>query len=425
MSRRARSAAEPQSDVLISPKYLSPANAASRGEWQALYDVAVRFRNAAPWEWVEETQIFGVRNPENGEVGYCCIMGEMGEHCALAVYRGSIGLAGLQKIQAGDGPDGPFLDLMEALNAQDCLMASFEDRDEIEEPDEQVLKALRLRFRGSGAWPLFRSYAPGGIPWILTRPEVRFLTQALEQSLLVAHRLQQDQSLLPELVSPSGPFLVRIRESAPEEAGSGPWHDDLLMAEPIPQSEPPPTPLDAEAITRLRALPQVDVVVEMDMSQVPEPTQNEDGERPMFPYVLLVAQRPPKSKTAGRAAVTPGRRRVSGRQSRRRSSRAAEETGPLLFAEPAMPSDARKRFATVLAELVENTGSRPAQIAVPGQIAFDSLVRTAEALDIELLQQKTPSITAAQRELMGALGDLDDAEPDDSDSLAALMGLLD
>ena len=33
-------------------------------EWQALYEVAAKFREIEPWAWVNEEDIFGVRNPE-------------------------------------------------------------------------------------------------------------------------------------------------------------------------------------------------------------------------------------------------------------------------------------------------------------------------------------------------------------------------
>ena len=48
-------------------------------EWKALYEAAIEFRKIEPWNWVTETEIFGVQNPQTGEIGDCCIMGELGE----------------------------------------------------------------------------------------------------------------------------------------------------------------------------------------------------------------------------------------------------------------------------------------------------------------------------------------------------------
>jgi hypothetical protein len=51
----------------------------SRDEWRRLYQAAAAFKEAAPWEWMIEDEIFGVQNPESKEVGYCSIMGMAGE----------------------------------------------------------------------------------------------------------------------------------------------------------------------------------------------------------------------------------------------------------------------------------------------------------------------------------------------------------
>src|SRR5579872_5233461 len=123
-------------------------------EWRRLYEAAVVFRDAAPWEWMWDAEVFGVQSPESGEIGYCCVMGRLGEHFALAVYEGSAGLEGLWQMRL-DPPSG---DPAEMLALQKCLMASFEDRSLLQKPDLEIIKQLGLKFRGRSVWPLFRSY---------------------------------------------------------------------------------------------------------------------------------------------------------------------------------------------------------------------------------------------------------------------------
>lgn len=137
-------------------------------ELKTLYDAAIEFRKIEPWKWVKETDIFGVQNPKTNEVGYCCIMGEMGEVLAMAVYNGTEGLNGYQQIRKGQvKPEDP-----DSLHIQDCLIVSFENKGFVEKEDIQLINKLGYKFRGRNACPMFRSYKPGYFPWFLSRDEV-------------------------------------------------------------------------------------------------------------------------------------------------------------------------------------------------------------------------------------------------------------
>jgi hypothetical protein len=58
-------------------------------EWRRLYESAVRIKEMSPWEWMTETDVFGVRSPETGELGFVSVMGLLGEHYAVSLYLGS------------------------------------------------------------------------------------------------------------------------------------------------------------------------------------------------------------------------------------------------------------------------------------------------------------------------------------------------
>src|SRR3990170_4674903 len=155
-------------------------------EWRELYDAAIDFKQAKCWDWMWDSDLFGVQDPERGEVGYCCVMGRAGEHFALAVYLGTEGLESYHKIQRNDGSLSDF----DAILLQKCLMASFEDRKLLTNRDFEAIKVLGLKFKGHNSWPLFRSYVPGYFPWHLNREEAKFLTVALRQAVDVALRFK-------------------------------------------------------------------------------------------------------------------------------------------------------------------------------------------------------------------------------------------
>src|SRR5262249_20651700 len=151
-----------------------------------LYQAAIAFRDIASWDWMSDSDIFGVQNPDSGEIAYCCIMGQLGQLYGIAAYLGSDGLAVYEKLRSGAiQPEDPDLGYI-----QRCLMASFNDRRALQKPDLQIIKQLGLKFRGQHAWPLFRSYRPGYYPWYLEAAEAQFLTHILEQAKTVARRYQ-------------------------------------------------------------------------------------------------------------------------------------------------------------------------------------------------------------------------------------------
>jgi len=90
----------------------------SLDEWQALYEAATAFRNARCWEWMYDDDLFGVMDPETGEIAYCCIMGRLGKQYALGAYLGSEGLQSLLAIM-----ESPYKLSPDLFFTQKCIMA--------------------------------------------------------------------------------------------------------------------------------------------------------------------------------------------------------------------------------------------------------------------------------------------------------------
>ncbi|WEK55264.1 MAG: hypothetical protein P0Y55_04155 [Candidatus Cohnella colombiensis] len=156
-------------------------------DWRSLYEAAIAFKQNSCWNWMNEDHIFGLQNPFNGEIGYCCVLGQLGEVYALSVYLGAGGLAGITRMQQQTGGKGSF----DMIELQKCLMASFDDRNRLDSSSLKMIKELGMKFRGANAWPNFVSMEPGYLPWKLTsQQEVQFLTIALEQTIEVSKQYQ-------------------------------------------------------------------------------------------------------------------------------------------------------------------------------------------------------------------------------------------
>lgn len=248
---------------------------ASLDELRRLYDLAAAFKAQAPWTYMLEHEIFGVRNPETGEIGWISVMGHLGEHLALAVYPGSESLFGFIRLSSGEISDVPTY-LFEIRQ----LQVSWEDREDLHRQDLEAIKALGLKFRGRQAWPMFRSFVPGHMPWFVTSEEARFLAVALEQGLEVTRRLASDKGILRP--TREGYYLVRTLTAQG-------WTDTRFS--PVPPSPPPPPPVDRQRLAAMRQKhPLAPITVQVDIFPVPGYIQEAPDQRPYLGYAVLVVE---------------------------------------------------------------------------------------------------------------------------------------
>jgi hypothetical protein len=334
-------------------------------EWRGLYESAVRIKEISPWEWMTETDVFGVRSPETGELGFISVMGLLGQHYAVSLYLGSEGIHGFLDLQEM----GPFAD-PGALIQIPQLQASFENREELDKRDRQVIKDLGLKFRGRNAWPMFRSYRPSLFPWFLEAGEVRFLSCALEQLADVAPRFREDSSLL----EPSGGESYLLR--APRQEGRRRRWEDASMG--VPPLDAPPIEVEMEVpkIEALGRLPRGEVRLEVDFFMFPAPVQDE-GDRPYFPHMLLV--------------VDAGSGMVLG--------------SDLLTPHPSMEA-MWGRVPENLADQLLAMQLAPAKISVDSELLFDLLQPLASEAGFDLeLSLSLPSLEPARENLLQTFGE--------------------
>jgi hypothetical protein len=245
--------------------------------WRRLYESAVKTKKLAPWEWMSETDVFGIEDPESGKIGLVSVMGALGEHFSVALYRDIEAFYHMRRLTPDDMRNDP----AQVLHVPH-LQAAFEDRGFVEAQDQRIIKELGLKFRGRNAWPVFRSYRPGYHPWYLESEEVLRLSIALEQLLDVAPRFLENPSLLPS--SEKDRYLVRRLNREGRER----WEDiSVLIPEPPPvRPVAPPIPSN---VGTLKRLPRKKKTVEVDFSSFPV-IIGKKGDRPRLPYLFLAVE---------------------------------------------------------------------------------------------------------------------------------------
>lgn len=254
----------------------------SNEEWKKLYKLMSKLKEMEPWEWLVEQDIFAVQNPETEEIGFVSVMGAIGEHYSIGVYRGEDGLRGFWDFQDNysEEDDLAFQKLIEIPQ----LQASFEDREYLYNEDREIIKKLGLTFRGKGAWPMFRSYTPGFVPWFINSAEAQFLINALEQTIEVSLRVKDDPDILFQDDEDGYLLRKRIKKGNKVQWQDFIWHESM---EPPKQIE---FLSDKIAFEKIRSIPNREVSLEMDIFMSPHAVHERD-EKPYYPYILLLLDR--------------------------------------------------------------------------------------------------------------------------------------
>ncbi|OMF35805.1 hypothetical protein BK133_10115 [Paenibacillus sp. FSL H8-0548] len=248
-------------------------------QWKKLYDSAIAFKAAEPWNVLENYHIFAVKEPNTNRTGYCCVMGAGGELFGMALYLGTGGLNTLLAMFNDQLADDP-------LYVQHCLMLSFDDREDLHPNEREQIKALGLKFRGRGAWPAFKIHEPGFYPWPLqTAEDVIFLTAALEQAIYVAQAAAEDPDAYLEFQDKK----VLTRVPASEINGAIAWDTEWLIPEEEAQEELPQSVavINELQLAKLKkTIKRTSGIWELDCFFMPTPVSDEG--RPYFPMGFVV-----------------------------------------------------------------------------------------------------------------------------------------
>ncbi len=321
------------------------------GQWKRAYGQAWKLRKLAPWEWMHDGDIFGFEDPETGSQYFISIMGNLGQHYAMAVYPGAENLYQILKMyQPGSESEKENIFFRTGQ-----IQLSFEDRDYLESQDLLITKwvGLERRLRGPNAWPCFRNTIPGRIPWFVGKEELRILMLAIEQILEVAPRLRDAlEEVETMLVRVMAEHKVLMRVPV-QEGGELRWEEHVKTIEP-----PPPRvfacPLEDSEIERLRKFPVSDNEFEVALQVVSEQFVHPNEEEAPYAPWLAVAIETEAGSVAGHKVLI------------------ADPSIDVVFGGPSQ----------ALVEALAATESRPKAVAVKDEESAALVAETCRRLDI-------------------------------------------
>ena len=254
-------------------KRSSPLTAISQAVWKQLYDAAFRVKELAPWEFMEEENLFGIQPSDTKEPAFISIMGARGEHFAVAVYPSVSGWSRFWDLQRGVNDFPRHETLLETPH----LQMAFGRQEELESEEKRLIRTLGYTPKGEFDWPYFRSQRPGHAPWFIRPSEVNLLLAAMEQVLDVAPRYNEADGY----AAINEPVWMRIQHGSGSDAT---WTDELreYPYEPLALNIQYPE-IALEAVC---SLPVSNIRLEVDVPILFTPI-GKRHERPKFPYVLL------------------------------------------------------------------------------------------------------------------------------------------
>jgi hypothetical protein len=331
--------------------------------WLNLYQAADQFKKLEPWVWLTNVHLFGVRSPRDHRIGYCCVMGSGKEMYGLAVYLGTEGLQTVLEMLNGEFTDDP-------LFAQHCYMLSFGSRDELYPEEYERLNELGLSYQGKTAWPSFRLYEPGYVPWPLTqRDDMVFLTEILHQAIEVCLTYRQNPDAL--LAGNGERFLVRVPLTE-GESDTMQWRSEWQEPDPADQWQPAGRAAVVDELRMVKARRAVNGdagIWEVDSFYIPMPIEEEG--RPFYPTLNIIAD---------------------------------QETGQILHYGLTPQKEASENLAEGLLALIEMHRVKPTRLAVRTSQMEEELARVIAGFGlVSRIEPHLPAIEEFQRSVGGRL----------------------
>lgn len=344
-----------------------------------LLKLAFEYRKTKLWTKMWDNDVFALEL-EDGTIAYISIMGQLGEHNAIAVYPGEQAFQTFLKILKSEdlGPISP-IEEMELAVSQDCLQLAFEDEFDLVEGELEEIRAFKrankIRVGGDRPHPVLRTYHPNRLPKPMTDPnEMSTLKQAVEATIYVAGLTKKELApfLTPNNLEPGqqNPLLIkdgssfRVKDNITIPALEKKVYEKVVVSN---------TFLLGQLKKMLKKGPKQNL--ECELVLFPEPVMVDDDPEPVFPYCLF-------SVDANTGMALP----------------------------PILSNDFLKHPDEILNQLLKNwihQNTKPGSIVVPNERTYVLLLDTCEKLGIKIKQGPTPELDEFEVSFLSQMHDDD------------------
>ena len=101
--------------------------------------VAFQYRDTELWKELTDSDVFAFRLSD-GETGYCCVMGNAGEHLALGFYRGRKGFTTYLKTISLGNAHLSEIEMFEMTTTFDCINCDFMQASDMDVKTKKIIR---------------------------------------------------------------------------------------------------------------------------------------------------------------------------------------------------------------------------------------------------------------------------------------------
>jgi hypothetical protein len=313
-----------------------------------VYQLAINFREATPWKWMRESDIFAVQSPVSGKRAYCCIMGKAGLLYALGIYDGDKGIQSLMNLQ--DSEFSEPIDQMKAGLEQELYKVAFENSEYITKEDKAIYKKLGLKFRGANQWVQILEWRAGYVPLTVQEDakDLDLIAYALEQSLVVLNLFKRDRAVLQRK---DDEILLRVPVVNNNQIE---WTNQYIFLPKVAEVDVSDF-INKKLLEKAKKLPTQKAVLCFSLQYMPNPIGVSKGDPETQPYFAKLALWI--------------------------DYKSARIMGVKIYTPKSFKQDFTKDFFKQLHEF----GSLPSHLLVNSEFAFEILEPMLEGLDTEVI----------------------------------------
>ena len=247
--------------------------------WKKIYNLAEELYLLAPWDYLEETDVFAVRTPSEGNSYFISIMGSAGQVYAISAYEGATALELFWELESN--PDSN----PESILVIPHLMLSFDYKKDIDAVYKKILKETGLDHGEHKRWPVLNRIIPGMMPAIPGASSLEDFAEILVQIIDVCSRAKLDPGFIHPDDHNDETYLFREQVRAGKKLI---WNDVYERVKP--ESLSFKSIIDQSDIGVLTFLKRTPAVLQAGFKMMPAPVR-EKNKPGYFPFIVMLTEK--------------------------------------------------------------------------------------------------------------------------------------